>query len=147
MPEPTRCTHEFWDPDGEHIWFIWHPDDENHGTYRVNIQTAEAENVWPARCAWHSHLHPSGKYLVGDRNPFGFHRGARSLVEFFNIETGRTVRLADNPERADDIGRGYHIDPHPRFVAGGELVVFTTTVRGAVDVALARTEDLIECTS
>jgi len=34
-----------------------------------------------------------------------------------------------------------------RFVAGGELVVFTTTVRGAVDVALARTEDLIECTS
>ena len=145
--EPVRCTHEFWDPDGGHVWFIWHPDADNHGTYRVNLRSGETEKIWPAHCAWHSHLHPSGKYLVGDRNPFGFHRGARSLVEFFNIETGKTFRIADNPELDDPLPKTYHIDPHPRFCADGNLVVFTTTVRGRVELAAAATEDLIAATS
>jgi hypothetical protein len=33
--------------------------------------------------------------------------------------------------------RSYHLDPHPQFSPGDSWVVYTTTVRGIIDVALA----------
>ncbi len=35
------------------------------------------------------------------------------------------------------------IDPHPRFVCTDRYVIFTTRVRGEVDVAVVLTEDLV----
>ena len=45
------------------------------------------------------------------------------------------------------VGERYHIDPHPRFAGGDQYVVFTTTVRGEVDLAVVPTADLIARTS
>ena len=42
--------------------------------------------------------------------------------------------------------RNYHIDPHPRFCCGDRYVVFTTTVRSEVDVAIVPTAALLEKT-
>ncbi|MBN1565327.1 MAG: hypothetical protein JXA10_15890 [Anaerolineae bacterium] len=138
---PTVVTHEWWDLDGEHVWCI-----SREGTWRVNIKTQEIENLaWP-QGAWHSHNHASNKYIIGDTNE-QFYRGCPSTVQFLNRETGRSVRVIDNPEMPNHVGRSYHIDPHPRFVAGGEFVVFTTTVRGVVDLAVVPVSDLIARTS
>jgi len=57
------------------------------------------------------------------------------------------VRLVNNPEMPNYAGANYHIDPHPRFCIGEEYVVFTTTVRGEVDVALASVAELIARTA
>ncbi len=45
------------------------------------------------------------------------------------------------------VGSQYHIDPHPRFCSQDRYIVFTTTVRGQVDLAITRVEDLIRRTS
>jgi hypothetical protein len=44
-------------------------------------------------------------------------------------------------------GTQYHIDPHPRFCLVDQYVVFTTTIRGEIDLVMANTADLIERTS
>ena len=139
---PTRLTHEWWDPDGQHVWCI----KSDVGVWRIDIATQEVEEIaWPGG-RWHSHSSKTGRYLIGDANP-RFYRGCPSTVNFLNRETGKSIRLVDNPEMVNYTGAKYHIDPHPRFCCGDQYVVFTTTVRGEVDVALARTADLIERTS
>lgn len=138
--QPTRVTHEWWDPDGQHAWCVW-----GNETWKTNIHTQEVEKIpFPQHC-WHSHSSFNGDYIIGDSNT-RFYRGCPSLVHFLNRRTGKLVKLVDNPERPDYIGRAYHIDPHPRFVFGDQYVVFTTTMRGEIDVALARVADLIERT-
>ena len=108
--------------------------------------THEEEKIlFPHHC-WHSHSSQTGEYIIGDSNT-KFYRGCPSSVHFLNRETGRLVKLVDNPEMPNHIGRTYHIDPHPRFSCGDQYVVFTTTLRGEVDVAVARTKDLVEKTS
>ncbi|MGC9467122.1 MAG: hypothetical protein ACP5HS_00895 [Anaerolineae bacterium] len=138
---PTRVTHEWWDPDGEHVWCVWGND-----AWRTNIHTQEVEKVaWPNHC-WHAHATADCRYMVADSNE-RFYRGCPSKVGFLNRVTDTYVEIADNPEMSDLAGSTYHIDPHPRFVGGEQFVVFTTTVRGEVDLAVARTADLIERTS
>jgi len=137
LPTPTRLSHEWWDPDGEHVWCI----KGDVGVWRVNIATQVVEEIpWPGG-RWHSHSTADGKYLAGDAN-LTFYRGCPSTVNFLNRETGKSVRIVDNPEMANHTGANYHIDPHPRFCFGERYVVFTTTVRGQVDVALVPTATL-----
>jgi hypothetical protein len=139
---PTVATHEWWDADGQHVWCI----KGKQGTWRVNIAAQTVEDTgWP-QGAWHSHNHRSSRYLIGDTN-MQFYRGCPSTVQFLNRETGQHVRVVDNPEMPGLVGARYHIDPHPRFVGGDQFVVFTTTVRGEVDLALVPTADLIARTS
>jgi hypothetical protein len=64
-----------------------------------------------------------------------------------NRETGKVITLVENPARHDYVGRNYHIDPHPRFVGNERYVVFTTTIRGEVDLAIVPTNDLLERSS
>ena len=68
-------------------------------------------------------------------------------MQFLNRETGQDVHVADNPEMPGLVGATYHIDPHPRFVGDDQYVVFTTTVRGEVDLAIVPVADLIARTS
>ena len=143
---PTKVTHEWWDADGEHLWCIKGGGDEG-GTWRVHAPTGEREIVWSGG-RWHSHHHPSGRYLVGDNTGEpGFYRGCPSTVDFFNRESGRAIRIMDNPARDDEVGARYHIDPHPRFCLGGAFITHTTTVRGEVDLAVTQTAPLIERTT
>ncbi|MBN2393528.1 MAG: hypothetical protein JXR84_22535 [Anaerolineae bacterium] len=142
MPTPTRLTHEWWDPDGQHVYCI----KSDVGVWRVDIATGAVEEIPFPGGRWHSHSSVTGQYLIGDANP-RFYRGCPSTVNFLNRETGKSVRLVDNPEMPNYTGAKYHIDPHPRFCFGDQVVVFTTTVRGVVDVAMAYTADLITRTS
>jgi hypothetical protein len=140
LREPRKVTHEWWDPDGQHAWCVW-----GNETWKVNVHTQQEEKIlFPHHC-WHSHSSLKGEYIIGDSNT-GFYRGCPSSVHFLNRATGRLVKLVDNPEMTNHTGRSYHIDPHPRFNFNDEVVTFTTTLRGEVDLALARTEDLLRLT-
>jgi len=138
---PTRVTHEWWDPDGEHVWCVW-----GNEAWRVNIASQRVETIqWPSHC-WHAHSSKTGFYIVADSNE-RFYRGCPSTVGFLNRYTGKHIQLVSNPEMPGITGSHYHIDPHPRFCCSDQFVVFTTTVRGEVDLAIVSTADLIEKTS
>ena len=138
--EPTVCTHEWWDPDGVHAWSVWHTTKE---TCRVNVHTGEYDRFqWPVTTCLHSHSSADGRYLVCDACD-NWYRGAATTVHFQDGQTGKTLKVIDNPAMDGYIGSNYHIDPHPRFCCGDRFVVFTATVRGRVDVAIVRTDDLV----
>jgi hypothetical protein len=141
LQEPKWVTHEWWDPDGKHAWCVWGND-----TWRVRVADGEVEKISFPRHCWHSHSSHDGRLIVGDSNN-GFFRGCASSVHFMNRDTGKTVVLAEHAERTDYAGRNYHIDPHPRFCCNDRYVVFTTTVRGEIDVAIVPVEHLLEKTS
>lgn len=139
--EPTRVTHEWWNADGQHVWCVW-----GNEAWRTNIATRSVEKIeWPAHC-WHAHNTSDGQYLVCDSNT-GFYRGCPSSVYFLNRRSGKHVKIVDNPEVKGITGSQYHIDPHPRFCCSDKFVVFTTTIRREVDLAIAPTSELAELTS
>lgn len=142
LPTPTRLTHEWWDADGRHVWCI----KGREGVWRVNVETADVEQISWVGGTWHSHSSQDGMYLIGDANPT-FYRGCPSTVNFLNRHTRREVQLVSNPEMPNYAGANYHIDPHPRFTCNEQYITFTTTIRGEVDLAILPTRDLIERTS
>ena len=141
LREPKWVTHEWWDADGKHVWCVWGND-----TWRVRVADGEVEKIAFPRHCWHSHSSRDGRLIVGDSNN-GFFRGCASTVHFMNRNTGKVIVLAEHTERTDYAGRNYHIDPHPRFCCNDRYVVFTTTVRGEVDVAIVPTAELVRATS
>jgi hypothetical protein len=136
MPEPTRVSHEWWDAEGKHVWCV-----SGNDTWRVRVADGVVEKIAFPRHCWHSHSSRDGRLIVGDSNN-GFFRGCASTVHFLNRDTGKVIVLAEHAERTDYTGRNYHIDPHPRFCGNDRYVVFTTVVRGEVDVAIVPTEEL-----
>lgn len=138
---PTRVTHEWWDEDGKHVWCVWGND-----AWRTNIATRQVEKIeWPHHC-WHAHNSRDNHFMVADSNA-RFYRGCPSTVNFINRVTGKHIQIISNPEMTGITGSRYHIDPHPRFCNQDRLVVFTTTIREQVDLAIVKTSDLIDRTS
>jgi hypothetical protein len=142
MPEPLWVQHEWWDADGDHIWCVRGPE-----TWRVRVADGEVVEkiAFPCDC-WHAHASRSGRLIVID-SCREYHRGTATTVHLLNRDSGRLITVVENPERTDYAGRHYHIDPHPRFCCGDRYVVFTTTVRGEIDVAMVPTAALIRQTS
>ena len=121
----------------------------DNDAWRTNIETQDVEKVaWPAHC-WHAHISRNGDYMISDSNGLKerYYRGCPSSVFFLNRRTGKHVQILSNPEMKGIVGARYHIDPHPRFCASDKLVVFTTTVRGEVDLAVIEADDLINRTT
>lgn len=139
--KPTRVSHEWWDLDGAHAWCV-----AGHETWRVRIADGATETIPLPHHAWHAHASRDGRLLVNDTHE-GFYRGCASSVHFLNRQTGKRLTLAHNPARDDHIGRHYHIDPHPRFCCGDRYVVFTTTVRGEIDLAIVPVSELLDRTA
>ena len=140
-PKENQLTHEWWDPDGEHVWCVW---GHHNQTWKVNINTREVVNKikFPQKC-WHSHSSSDANYIVGDSSK-EFYRGCPSSVNFLNRNTGKVTKIVNNPEKLDHTGKNYHIDPHPRFCGNDEYIIFTTTVRGEVDLAIIPVKELLK---
>lgn len=147
FPEPVNCTHEWWDRDGEHVWFVGHPRplrtpdgrEADNAAWRVRLSDLRLERMcdW----FWHAHDSPCGRYIVGDRRG-EMYRGTPSSVHLVDRANRREVAIISrNPEHITP-GRQYHIDPHPRFSECGRFITHTTTVRGQVDVAVTRLCDI-----
>ncbi len=140
---PGRINHEWWDADGRHVWCC---NDSDNETWRVRVADGEVEKIVFPRHCWHSHSSRDGRLIVGDSYTGPWCRGCASTVHFMNRDTGKVIVLAENAECTDYAGRNYHIDPHPRFVCNDQYIVFTTTMRGEVDVAIVPTAKLVRAT-
>ena len=141
LREPRWVSHEWWDSAGQHAWSVW-----GNQAWKVDISNGAEEYVdWPNHC-WHAHSTADNSYMVADSND-KFFRGCPSSVGFTNRKTGRYIRIIDNPGMSNQVGRSYHIDPHPRFILNDQYIVFTTTIRGEVDLAILPVNPLIERTS
>lgn len=135
-PSPLR-GHEWWDPDGEHIWYVRY----HHGTERVNIRTGQRTLI-PGNCI-HSHADGTGQYIVSDTalSPEEW------AVTFTNAASLRTVAIVSHLPAPAQPRRRYHVHPHPQFCLEDRYICYTTNVLGAVDVAFASVAELIERTS
>jgi hypothetical protein len=148
----NRRGHEWWDADGEHVWYI----DYRNGTERVNIHTGVRETIW-ANGHTHSHCDRAGRYLVGDT----FTPPGHWAMAFYNIATGREIAIVTEfpvyngacgcsslpATTAGYDATQYHVHPHPQFCNGDRMIAYTTNVRGSIDVALVDVEQLVALTS
>jgi hypothetical protein len=133
---PVHVTHEWWDTDGQHIWFVGKPKplDDRGGTWRLRLRDLELK--WMTDEYWHAHTSPDGRWLAGDRAEGAWGRGCASSVHLHDRLSGTTRPIiSQNPEHLSS-GRQYHIDPHPSFAADSRIMTYTTTVRDQVDVAI-----------
>ncbi len=148
--EPHLGTHEWWDRDGEHVWFVGEPfylrdrADSRPATWRVRRDGSDLQCAGP--WFWHAHDSSCGRYLTGDRHiPYqGFARGMPSSVHLWSRHGGEEAAIISHNPAHKTIGRQYHIDPHPRFVLGDRYITHTTTVRGHVDLAITRLDDAVK---
>ena len=137
LAEPiTHQGHEWWDPDGEHIWYVHY----GVAVKKVNIATREEESPWPGHLS-HAYADHSGQYLVADMmadpgNP-------DCHVVFRNLATGREIEIVNNPPLAPGLTQCTHLHPHPQFCQNDKYVCYTTTVHDRVDLALVATKELI----
>lgn len=135
--------HEWWGADGKHVWYVHY----GRGVARANAQGGPEELVWPLSRASHAHADATENYIVADAIP---HDLSESRVVFLNRRTGRAVDIVSHlPYPAPDLAAWkakYHAHPHPRFCGGDRYIVYTTTVRGRVDVALVPVGALVEMT-
>jgi hypothetical protein len=130
--------HEWWDADGEHVWFI----DYRRGTQRANIRTGKVDSVWPGGHT-HSHTDQKGQYIAGDIMPIR----DQFRLAFFNIKTGREIDIVTQFPQLDMPRSRYHVHPHPQFCYGDRYVAYTTNVFGTVDYAFVSVEQLVSRTS
>jgi hypothetical protein len=137
----SQITHEWWSRDGLVCWV-----DYRRGTYECDPYTFETSHVCE-RALCHAHCSSDRRYWCADENPY---KWATQPVEilFYDRKTKQETAIvsampappvAENLYKLDppycprDL---YHHDPHPQFSPRDSWVVYTSTVRGQVDVAL-----------
>jgi len=133
----AKGSHEWWSADG---WVCW--TDYERGAHECRPDGGEPTLIWPGPLC-HTHCDPTRRYFCADQSPYQW--PARPCeVRFFDRQAGREVHVVTAMPPPPIDRKGYHIDPHPQFSPCGGLVVYTTTVRGRVDVAVAPVEGILD---
>jgi len=145
-PKNNYATHEWWSADGKKVYYCC----DNYGIYRLDI--TNGEHICILECdPWHAFSTRDERYIVWDEKKlerYGgkWYRGCPSAVNLLDTKTGKQlVIVSENPENGHtpQNPNNYHIDPHPRFTENEKYIVFTTTVKGGVDLAVASVKELI----
>jgi hypothetical protein len=137
-----QSCHEWWTADGRICWC-----DYDRGVFECDPNAVPRTRtlVWP-RPMWHGQCDPSGRYFCGDQYPYHRTGDKPCRVFFFDRRAGRDVAIV-SAMRLPDLPHGewrpFHLDPHPHFSPDGRFVVYTTTARGTVDVAIAPVEGVL----
>jgi hypothetical protein len=135
-----KHAHEWWAPDGTGIWYV----DYESGTRYYDLNSETDTLVWPGGTC-HAHASTDGQLLVGDVNTYSWEED-RCHVAFYDRETGVQVDIVSDLPEPIVAGDNYHVDPHPQLVQEDTFVSYTTTVDGAVSLALVPVERLLERT-
>ncbi|MDA3923335.1 MAG: hypothetical protein PF904_01385 [Kiritimatiellae bacterium] len=138
---PANRGHEWWDVDGEHVWFIDYTEGPDQGTKRVNIHTGKVEQVWTHGHS-HSHCDATGNFFVGDIVSWP---NDKWEVAFFNRKTQKEISIVRLLPPSQLRSR-YHGHPHPQFCLNDQYICYTTSVFGKIDIALVPVKNLIEMT-
>jgi hypothetical protein len=132
--------HEWWGRDGRHIWYIHY----GKGVERLALGATTPELVWPHDTLSHAHSDFDERSLVADVIPPDDPANRRVL--FRNLATERTVEIVSHFPDVTGLFSRYHVHPHPQFCLHDQLICYTTTVLGKIDVAFARVNDLMQAT-
>ncbi len=135
----SHSGHEWWDPDGKNVWYVHY----GVGVKKVDVSTGGETMMWPGALS-HAYSDRSGRYLVADMmdDP----RVCDCHVAFRDTVTGKEVEIVNRPPLASGLTQCTHLHPHPQFCLQDKYLCHTTTIHDRVDVALVRTEDLIQRT-
>ncbi|PAW77810.1 MAG: hypothetical protein B9S32_09410 [Verrucomicrobia bacterium Tous-C9LFEB] len=132
--------HEWWAADGTGIYYVHY----GQGVERVSLADRKPVMIWPLKTISHAHATMQGDYLVGDNQPQ--QDLADSRVVFFNPKSGREINIVSDLPRVPAELKSYHLDPHPQFCLGDQMICYTTTILGRMDVAFTPVDALIEAT-
>ena len=114
--------------------------DYERGTYECNPYTLEATHVWQ-RPLCHAHCSSDRRLWCADQSPYDWDDKPLEIL-FFNRDRKVDIQIVSAMPKPS-LPRGmYHLDPHPQFSPQDGWIVYTTTVRGKVDVALAPVNQL-----
>lgn len=125
----NEVCHEWFADDGTLCWMRY-----RDGAFEMDMATREVRHVWK-RPLCHAHCDPSRRFWVADQSPYAWPTPVQLL--FFDRETQEERILVSGMPAPCCHRPTYHIDPHPRFIDNGSAIVYTTTVRGCVDLALS----------
>lgn len=132
-----RASHEWWSNDGMVCW-----NDYERGTYECDPHSLEATHVWK-RALCHAHCSRDRRYWCADESPYKWQSKPVEILFYDRQSRRETAIVSAMP--APPLDRNlYHLDPHPQFSPRDSWIVYTTTVRGHVDVALSPVEALGE---
>ncbi len=132
----TSCTHEWWAADGTICWV-----DNSIGVKECTVEDRTERVVWKQLCS-HAHCDPTKRYYVCDDNPNDWYQ-RDCLIRFYDRAADKDAVICSGMPLPPCGKDRYHTHPHPQFCANGRLIAYTTTVRGQVDVAITRTEDVL----
>ena len=137
----SQTTHEWWSKDGLICWT-----DYEKGVFECDPYTLETTHVWN-RTLCHSHCSSDRQFFCADENPY---KWATEPVEilFYDRQQDKEIAIVSampQPPVAKELFHidppycsrdTYHLDPHPHFSPQDSWIVYTSMVRGEVDVAL-----------
>ena len=124
----NEVCHEWWADDGTLCWIRY-----QSGCFEMDRETAVIRQVWE-RPICHAHCDPTRRFWVGDQSPYAWPEPCE--VVLFDREIQAESRIVSAMPAPVCPRAAYHIDPHPRFIGDGSRIVYTTTVRGEVDLAV-----------
>ena len=126
----SAASHEWWSKDGLVCWI-----DYEKGAFECSVDKREPVNVWPGPLC-HGHCDSTRRYWCADESPYKWEQ-TPCQVRFYDRRIEKHVNIASALPKPPVPREWYHLDPHPQFSPGDAWVVYTTTVRGQVDIALS----------
>ncbi len=132
-----RPCHEWWSSDG----LLCYTDYEK-GAFECDVETRRPNLVWKGPLC-HTHCDATRRLWCADQTPYKWLERPCE-VKFFDRETQKEIHIVTAMPYPPYHRDAYHIDPHPQISPKGTHVVYTTTVRGVVDIALAPVDAILE---
>lgn len=132
----SAASHEWWSKDGLICWV-----DYEEGAFECSLEDRVAHKVWQGPLC-HAHCDSTRRYWCADESPYKWDSKPCQVL-FYDRESGKQVAIVSAMPKPPYPRSSYHLDPHPQFSPDGEWVVYTTTVRGMVDVALTPVEAIL----
>lgn len=127
---PKATAHEWWITDGRVAWCHY-----TDSVFACNPRhPGELDHVW-ARSACHAHCDAQGIWWACDDSPYRWAQEPCQVLALHRPSGHELTIVSAMPEPQLNRPR-WHIDPHPQISPGGECIVYTTTVRGRVELAI-----------
>lgn len=127
-------SHEWWSRDGK-ICYV----DYQAGVYELDVESRQHTHVWK-RPLCHAHCDSTRRFWCADESPYRWPAETCQVLSYDRV-TGQTCQIVSAMPAPAGGRNAYHIDPHPQFSPSDRWIIYTTTVRGRPEVAVARRPD------
>lgn len=133
----SKPCHEWFSGDGLICWT-----DYEEGAYECDVSDRRPRLVWPGPLC-HTHCDANRQFWCADESPYKWTR-TPCRIKFFDRQRQQEVDIVTAMPQPPMPRRLYHLDPHPQISPKATFVVYTTMVRGMVDVALTPVDDILD---